>query len=128
MSTLSQAMVKALQRGRDVAGEWVLFHGKPYRCRTVEVAGAKAGEQAVSHLVYGVFLASVAPRLFEFNAMDFQPNTSVTPPIEGDELVRNGLIYVCTSVDYVNIDDDTVAIQCYCLRKIWQVPPAPTGF
>jgi hypothetical protein len=126
VSALSEATILALEQGRAIAGEDVVMNGATYRVRTVEVSGAKAGEQALPHTTYGIYVASAAPRLFDFSPRSFVPYTAVPPPTEGTEVTRNNLVYVFASVDYENIDNDTVAIYCYGLRKIWTVPvPAP---
>ncbi len=123
MSKQSEAIAANFKRLRDRYGEDVLFNGNTYRCRTSMTSGANAGQQSVSRETFGIFIASSAPRVFDFSPEDFAPTTEVPPPQEGNELQRNGLIYVITAVDYVNIDTDTVAIYCETLRKIWLTSP-----
>ena len=118
-------MVLSLKAVRVTYGETVTFRGLPYRVTTKAVAGAKAGEQAVPRGVFGVFVADTSPRSYNFTPTDFAPTTNVPPPIEGEEITRNGLVNVITAVDYINVDTDTVAIICYALRKVWGIAFAP---
>ena len=92
MSKDSAAMVLSLKAVRVTYGETVTFRGLPYRVTTKAVAGAKAGEQAVPRGVFGVFVADTSPRSYNFTPTDFAPTTNVPPPIEGEEITRNGLV------------------------------------
>lgn len=122
MSAKSQRLLREQDRFIRDNGEDVLFKGGSYRCFVQEISGAHAGEQALSHTAYGIYIASSVPSRFDFAPKDFFPFTSVQPPMETDELTRNKLIYVVTAVNYDNEDDDTVIFWCYALRKIWETP------
>lgn len=123
MSKQSEKIAAIKQRHRQRYGEDIILRGVVYRCRTVEATGAKAGETAIPRGVYGIYIAASVPRLFDFSPADFAPTTNILPPIEGEEVTRNALIYVLATVDYENVDTDTVSIYCYGLRKIWNIPP-----
>lgn len=120
MSQVSERLQRQLEAFRNTYGELVEFNGVEYRCFVEEVTGAKAGQQGVSQATFGVFVASTAPAIFDFNPRDFAPWTEVQQPGQGDELIRNGLIYVVTSFDFENVDTDTDGFYCYAMRKIWQ--------
>jgi hypothetical protein len=126
VSTYSQRILKQRQRYRKLRGEWILFGGKEYKVFVESVSGAQAGEQAVPRETYSIYIASTDPSLFDFDPLDFAPNTAIQPPTEGSEFTRNNLIYVCSNVRYENEDTDTIGLLCDCLRKIWATPiPAP---
>jgi hypothetical protein len=118
MSFISQE----LERGRTilfgVLGEDVTWNGVSYRVLTKSTQGA--GQNSVHEGFFSAFNADAAPRLFDFNPLDFLPNTTITPPIEGAILVRNGLNYLVTAVEYINVDGDTLAYRCSCIKYINQ--------
>ena len=69
-------------------------------------------------LMLGPFIASIDPRVFNFDPLDFQPNTEVLAPTLGDEIQWMDLRYLLTRVTYDNVGDDTIAILCYGYRRI----------
>ena len=103
---------------RRKAGNPVTFNGETYWVYTKEVASSKAGSQALETAKYGVFIATAAPRLFDFSPLDFAPYTDVDPPIDGDTLQWMAWEYLLTHPDAVNVGNNTQAVFCYGYRLI----------
>ena len=122
MSEQSAAMADAYTYLFHETGEPItLADSRTVFARTVDITGSKAGEQAISSVTFGPFIASTAPRQFQFSVVDFEGQPLLQ---EGEILVRNGLNYLVTVVDYVNMDNETTVIYANALRFIWQTLPA----
>ena len=122
MSLRSSRITRRLQRFRNRNGENVLFNGVSYKCFVEEVSSVHAGAHALNYGTFGIYEAAAVPSIFDFNPLDFYPNTTVQPPKESDQLTRNSLIFVVTAIDYSNEDTDTDGLWVYALRKIWATP------
>jgi hypothetical protein len=118
MSALSQQLLRGRQTLRVHLGADVTWNGVSFRVLTKGTQGA--GENSVHEGFFSAFTSDAAPRLFDFNPLDFLPNTAIVPPIEGAILVRNGLNYLVTAVEYINVDGDTLAYRCSCIKYVNQ--------
>jgi hypothetical protein len=118
MATLSANVARQLRAVRNILGTDVLFGGVTYRVVTEEVAGAKAGINALPQSVLGPFIASADPRVFVFSAQDFKPYTTVTPPQEGDYLTWHNLLYLVVHATYEDVGSGSTQVLIYAYRKI----------
>lgn len=107
---------------RRDSGQTVVYESEDYKVRTKPVAGAECGVQGLPKEIkdnLDVYIAALDPRVFRFSPDEFAPTTDVPVPCEQKLLVWYSLTYLITRVTFDDAGDDTNAIDCYCLRKIW---------
>jgi len=118
LDTLGENVAWQLQDFRENHCPTVTFNGVDYHVTPGEVAGAKSGEQGYpKNTSLGPMIAALDPHVFIFSPGDFQPNTDVYPPTEGDILIWHELEYKVTNFTFEDMDA-TVAVPVYCLRNI----------
>lgn len=118
----SQKIAWQLKRGRDLDGVRITFNDTDYRATTETTSGANCGMQGLSSDIKNDLLqyeASLDPRIFVLSPQDFDPITDVLCPQEGDSIIWHSLEYLVTRLTFDDLNDDTIGIQLYCLRKIF---------
>ena len=125
--SLATACAAILDKFNINNGEPITYGGNDYYAVVKKGAGRDTGESNIPIGTYGMFVVSSLPVVMSFNASDFAPTTSVAAPCEGEIVKRNGVNYMITAAEYINMGTvgaaETVAYKCLALRFIWQTTP-----